>query len=496
MQSSPHINHPPPDATRIKWGLLVGFLVLLTIVVSFFTVKSGNPVFMVGVIAVPMIIILLSKPERTLYIALFASLTSLSILQVASLTDASILFSFAAFGCFMMVIFKREKYLKESGDKLLFIFLGVILIIMGFRGSGLKILGGTTWGGSPYILCFAAVFFYIFSRRLRLGNMGVKRLVFIALAGGIINSLMLRSGFVEASETMSEAGKVRLSWTTPIASAAIPLALIIKWKRSWIMAGLWLLTFGFIGLSGFRSRLVSFIVLSGGFFFFYTASRRAFVMKAILLVCMFWIGIIAVSSSLPLGLQRAVSFVPGAKIDFLQARSAESSSEWRLEIWKECLGRAPEYLLVGRGIAFDVMDTVSELGTNDVQMQSQWFMFLVHNYHSGPLTLLIDYGLPGLLSMLFIHIFFIGKCFRYGKTFVSASTPLERFALYYTALVLQQIFAFWIIFGKTDDLSFIIFNMGVLYIAHQSILDLQKKNETYADLPVESEPTSAALGAV
>ncbi|MFA5688378.1 MAG: O-antigen ligase family protein [Kiritimatiellales bacterium] len=460
-----------PDAVRLKRGLLALFLTAVVVFVSSSAIKSEKLVFMGAVIGIPLMIILFSHPVRSLYLALTASFTSLSVLRISSFSDASIFFAFAALSCFSLMLMHRGRYEKQPGDRMLFSFVAVILVLMAARGSGLKFLGSAVWGGSPYILVFAATFFYLFSRRLRVTRSGILWTVFLSVLLGGVNTLFQRRGFFVAMETMNEFSQVRLSWAMPLATSLLPLALVIHWKRIWLPALLALASLMAAAATGFRGRIVSTVFLCFVFFYFYAGNRKQYVVKALFTGLLLWGAILAAAPFLPLGMQRAVSFVPGVTVNLAQASVAQGSTEWRFEIWKYCLQQFPEYWLIGRGIAFNVWTTISELGALDVQLQNQWFMFLTHSYHSGPLTLLIDYGLPGLLVMLTVHIFFIVKCFRMGKNLSAASTVLERFTLYFIALVLTQIFAYWVLFGKTEYLAVIIFDMGVVHIAYQSVLE-------------------------
>jgi len=468
------LKNTAPDVERLKRGMLVGLLTLFSIVASFVAVRSGNMVWMGAVIGLPVLVMLLTHPVHSLYLALIMYLSSLNVLRIGSFSDASIFFSFAAFSCFFMLIFRRERYRPERGDKLFGGFLVVIFILMVVRGTGLKFMGASTWGGSPYILIMMAIFFYLFSRRLRIDGKGIKRTLWLVVLMGVVNTLMQRLGFLAETDQMSEVLQARLSWTKPAATTLLLLALVVKWKKSWITALFWVAAMGVTGLAGFRSRLVVGLMLTAAFFYFRATNRKAYVVKAALAGCLVWMMVVASSPMLPLGLQRAVSFIPGVNVSLRQAANAESSTEWRYEIWRFCMEEAPNYWLVGRGITFDVRDAAVELGIADVQGQTQWFMFFTHSYHSGPLTLLIDYGLPGLLFMLAIHILFIGKCLRMGRAFAGGDSLVSRFALFMLASILSGIISYWLLFGKTESLAILIFQMGVLHIAYHSTLELKK----------------------
>ena len=89
-----------------------------------------------------------------------------------------------------------------------------------------------------------------------------------------------------------------------------------------------------IMLSGFRSALASL----GITFFFITCIRKEFVI-AVCLALTCYGGLFVLNSdgglrSLPLGVQRALSFVPGLSVDKNISKEAEGSIEWRLEMWQ------------------------------------------------------------------------------------------------------------------------------------------------------------------
>ena len=464
-------NQNVPDVQRIKWMLQVLVLVVGTIIASFFAVKTGNPIYIGAVIGTPILIKLFVDPVLCLYLALISYFTSLSILRISSFSDASIFFALAALSCFSLVIMRKGVYQRKAGDKILLMFSLVIMSIMFNRGSGLKILGSATWGGSPYLLMFLATFFFLFSRRIRISNLAVRWVVYLSAVLGVANALFQRVGFTASVGQMEQLLSVRLHWTMPIATGFLPLALVINWRRFGFPFLLIMIAFLATAATGFRGRTLSLILFLGTYFYFQATNRKAYIGKALVGALLIWLALIVTTSILPLGMQRALSFVPGVGADFAQAKTAAGSTEWRFEIWKYCLEQLPDYWLLGRGIAFNVWETVGALGVNDVQQSTQWFMFLTHSYHSGPLTLLIDYGLPGMLIMLTIHIYFTVQCFKIGDKLSGGKTPLERFTQYFVVLVLTQIFAYWMMYGKTENLAVIIFNMGLIHIAYQSVLD-------------------------
>ena len=61
------------------------------------------------------------------------------------------------------------------------------------------------------------------------------------------------------------------------------------------------------------------------------------------------------SDRLPLNVQRTLSVLP-VPIDPVARMSAQTSSQWRIEMWKHLLPQVPQYLLLGKGYAFNPND--------------------------------------------------------------------------------------------------------------------------------------------
>ena len=114
----------------------------------------------------------------------------------------------------------------------------------------------------------------------------------------------------------------------------------------------WTALLATIGLTGFRSRMVELIMVTVLFGFIGSRARIQYSMKCFIAGALLWISAILVSPYVPAGLQRAVSFLPGTKIAEFAGKDALESVEWRVEIWKYCWERFPDYFWIGRGSTF------------------------------------------------------------------------------------------------------------------------------------------------
>ena len=83
---------------------------------------------------------------------------------------------------------------------------------------------------------------------------------------------------------------------------------------------------------------------------------------------------------------------------------------------------------------------------------SPTFFYANHNYHSGPITLIIDYGLPGTIIWLLLQINIFNqlrKSFKYA-IFTSSKSIISAFYVYGFIMISWDILHFWLIYGQTQ----------------------------------------------
>lgn len=472
------------DNTKITRILVVSLLFVLTVGLGHYAVRSGNPVLMLGLLVLPFVLMLIKEPALVLTFSVLMDATGIGVPGVSyttlGLLAKLLLIVVAILG---IALGKRGwKGARLAERKPILMLTMIVFVLMATRGTGIRALGGTTWGGMIYINMLLAVVFFFAVNGLIVSSKHIHWMLWGALIAGLFGSLLQQSGFEDAVENQTAAAQSRLSFLTPIANAILPLALVLKLKRArWLVPCIILLCLGLTGLTGFRSRLVGMIAVISGFYFFRSRNRVAFIFKMGTLGVLTWITIVLASPMLPLGLQRAVSFVPGAQIDSRIANDAEGSIEWRIEIWKYCLERAPQYLLLGRGATFDVMETSASLSIEDREVYSPWLAFQTRSYHSGPLTLLIDYGLPGVIAALWLTVVSFRFLWRTASRIALSDSFEARYATYLCVTLLWMWFSFYFVYGGAVGFAGRIFRMGLVYVVCASVLDMQdkqsKKNE-------------------
>ena len=86
--------------------------------------------------------------------------------------------------------------------------------------------------------------------------------------------------------------------------------------------------------------------------------------------------------------------------------SADVSTQWRVDMWKALLPQIPPHLLLGKGYAISVEDF--QMMGNDTSFHavdaSQEGLALAGDYHSGPLSVIIPFGIWGAMAFLWLLI--------------------------------------------------------------------------------------------
>jgi hypothetical protein len=161
-------------------------------------------------------------------------------------------------------------------------------------------------------------------------------------------------------------------------------------------------------VGGFRSILIGNIIL-------------LITLVMMVFTLMFGCLVVPFSRQLPMTFQRAMSFLP-LDVDPEARANAEASTEWRLRIWRAVWPQVPSYLLLGKGyrltsLDFESMGVNSAFGGAAAVDASQEGLAISNDFHSGPLSTLICFGLWGAVGMLAIMLAglrIVYRNFKYG----------------------------------------------------------------------------------
>ncbi len=160
---------------------------------------------------------------------------------------------------------------------------------------------------------------------------------------------------------------------------------------------------GVAGLfGGFRSVLIMLIIIFALVYWFEGLMRShftpMFVLGGILCAAL----VLPFATKLPMSVQRTISFIPFVTVDPIAEGSAKDSTDWRLEMWSYVIPEIPKYLLLGKGYSIDP----TELGMLRSNMtkgaETGEGSAISSDFHSGPLSVIIPFGLFGVIGFLWL----------------------------------------------------------------------------------------------
>jgi hypothetical protein len=135
--------------------------------------------------------------------------------------------------------------------------------------------------------------------------------------------------------------------------------------------------------------------------------------------------------------------------------SADGSTQWRLDMWAALLPQVPKYLMLGKGFAFSQETFNESMGSDRMFQQvidpSQDPLALANDFHSGPLSVVLCFGIWGVLAWLWYWaagFWVVWRNYRYGDL------ALQRINTYMFAVYVAKCFSFLFIFGDiTNDVG-------------------------------------------
>jgi hypothetical protein len=135
-------------------------------------------------------------------------------------------------------------------------------------------------------------------------------------------------------------------------------------------------------------------------------------------------------------------------------RDAESSEDWRFQIWQAELPQVPQYLLLGKGYAISPLDFefVASKGFA-VYSADEGGSAIAGDYHSGPLSVLLPFGIWGVIALIWLWVAGVRALYdnyRYGEE------SLHRINSLFLAAFVGHILFYLFIFGslESDMISF------------------------------------------
>ena len=360
----------------------------------------------------------------------------------------------------------------------LMFLLGTIVLTMELTGGiGFHQFGSSGGGGKKYVYCFTgiAIFYALVSRGIPKNKRNLYIFLFFLSAvlnifGDIGPSLPQPFSYVNllippssaALDNSAGFGSIRLGYVSSACNAVLFWMLarygirgIFLSAAQWRLPVFCLMTAA-SQLGGFRSVLITFIFIFI-FLFFIERLHRTKLLFVFLLGGTLVAGItVPFAGHLPKAMQRSLAFLPFVNVDSEVRMDAEGSSEWRLQIWRDLIPQIPEYLLLGKGYSFTEADFQymgggAYAGQANAASQldaTQQALALSSDFHSGPLSTLIGFGVWGAIGLLWLMaatVWLLYRNYRYGDP------ELQTINAFLLAHCVTSIIIFFFVFGAFQN---------------------------------------------
>lgn len=306
------------------------------------------------------------------------------------------------------------------------IFLGVVFLTAEANGGfGLKALGSSVYGGKKYVylLIGALSYFALVARQIPPEKVSRYFTIFVlgAVTVAIGDLFMVAPSWLDplflvfppaaVSNDPFEFGVTRLNGTGVLGVAVFSWMIAKYGLRGIFLSGkVWrvvlLAAMFFVGtLGGFRTSLGTMMLIFAGAFIVEKIYQTWLVAPAILGSLLLALIIVPTAHHLPFTMQRAMAFLP-LDLDRDALAAAESSTDWRINMWTGLLqDQVPQHFWKGKGFAFSKQDYDEMMGQTALASSGyaeanadEQGLALAGDYHNGMLSLIIPFGIWGVLT--------------------------------------------------------------------------------------------------
>jgi hypothetical protein len=460
-----------------KTHLIVGLSLPLAVLLGYFIAEPMNlgsmavVLFVLVVLAVP----LMMRWHYTLLVFTWNAAIAPAFLPGQPKLWALLAFVGLFFAVLSRAITAKARFLSEPSVTKPLLVLAAVVIGTGLltKGIGFHMLKSGTYGGRHYFYFVAAVagYFVLTSRRVQPERAGLYvALFFLSGLTGVFNVLAGLSSarysylwllFPPANTMTENAARalpvgiepiLRLSELAGVGGAIFFFMMarygirdVLDLTRPWR-----LLLFGaalVVGMmSGFRSFLLLLAITSVILFCMEGLHRTRYLPILFGVLLLGAALVLPQADKLPVVVQRTLSFLPG-KFDVFAVESSAASTEWRVQMWKQVLPEVPNCLFRGRGWGIDSRQFFATVEIQD-RMDGLAGTILVGNFHNGPLSLIMPFGLYGFLA--FTWLLWAGLRLLY-RNWKFGSPELYQLNTLLLAAFAGQAIYFYFFFGSLES---------------------------------------------
>ena len=371
---------------------------------------------------------------------------------------------------------------RSLGQKLVFlgvpsvakslIFLSCVVLGTAFLtgGIGLRALGSSSFGGRKYFTLLVGVLAYFALAVQRVPRPKARWYSgMFFLSGAVILAGWLASlggsafDFVRAfmplegnSEQFGAApgleGVTRLPSLNYLAGALYYYLLmrhgvrgVLDLHRPWRGLVLLLAVVGSL-FGGFRSVIILYFATFVCLFYWEGLFRTRLPFILLLGGILGGGALLPLVGKLPLSAQRTLSFLP-INVDPIAREDAEASTAWRLNMWQDVLPQVPRYLIKGKGYTMNPDEMFMVWQASLRQGKTSDLAMYTGDYHSGPLSVILPFGILGLAAFVWFLAASIGTLLQNLR---HGDPELKSINTFLLAYFVARTFFFVLVFG---DLS-------------------------------------------
>jgi hypothetical protein len=389
-------------AQPLDFYSMLGFVIILAVITSPLLLKWQRPLLFVSWNLGALVFFLPGRPDLWLVVGFLSLL--LCVVQ--------------------KTLIREFRFIYAPSVVLPLAFLAIVVFVTAkyTGGFGLRSMGSSMVGGKRYWLIFGAIagFVAMLGHRIPLHKVTLYLgLFFLSAVATLIGttiynfvpSLHYIMLFFPAYDDLSvQSGVVRFSALSS-SFFAICNYLLARHGIIGMLGGrrflrfLLLLAALLISMaSGFRGNVVFMCLIFTLLFFMEGVWKSKY--APMFLGCAILVGVLVVpfATRLPLPIQRSLSVLP-IEVSPLARDSAEGSSEWRIEMWKSILPEIPRYFWFGRGLTLEDQELTLEGDLSMSGRQASYASFAVaSDFHNGPLSLIIPFGIWGVIGWLWFIV--------------------------------------------------------------------------------------------
>ena len=336
---------------------------------------------------------------------------------------------------------KKKHFISVPAITWPLVFLALVILATAklTGGIGLHSLGSGVYGGRKYYFLLIAIlgYFALTSQAIPLERaLKTASAYFLSGTTGVVSNIayLLGPGFYFLFYLFPTGSTVSamhtgldylirfsgVSW----ASIAVYYYMLMRYGIRGVMdftaPGRFVVFLAIIGastLGGFRSVLLVMATVFLVQFYFEGLFRSAYAPVIILAGVLLGALLVPFADKLPLAVQRSLSFLP-IEVDPIARQNAQATLDWRLAMWRILLKEVPKYLVVGKGYAINPTDLyLTEEGVRRGFYDTTEQSMISSDYHNGPLTVLIPFGIAGAGGFLWLCLAglrVVSRNYRYG----------------------------------------------------------------------------------